>query len=145
MDGKLLTSAGIDFAMNAERPALLHGGFEYNPIDFLSIRGGIDQDPLNLGDSVSNFTAGIGIKVAGVSFDYAYKQDNQIESNARHYFSLSMQNLTSIVMAKKSKDSLIANAPAQPEKDIQSTSAPEIKEDNESILEYNKKILSYYQ
>lgn len=145
LDGKLLTSAGIDFAMNAKRPMLLHGGFEYKPIDFLSIRGGLDQDPLSLSESVSNFTAGVGIKIAGVSFDYAYKQDKEIESNARHYFSLSIQDLTSIVMAKKSKDSLIANATAQPEEDNQSTSASEIKEDNENVLEHNRKILNYYQ
>lgn len=145
MDGKLLASAGMDFALNAERPALLHGGFEYTPVDFLSIRGGIDQDALNLNETVSNLTAGVGINIEGISFDYAYKQDKEIESNACHYFSISIHDLSSIVAAKENKDDLLANAAAQPEKDIQSTPATEVKEDNESVLEYNKKILGYYR
>jgi len=90
LGGKLLASAGVDFAINAQRPAILHGGIEYRPIEFLSIRGGLDQDPVNLNQTVSNLTAGVGIKMAGISFDYAYKQDKEIETNARHYFSISL-------------------------------------------------------
>ncbi|KPJ64961.1 hypothetical protein AMJ44_11700 [candidate division WOR-1 bacterium DG_54_3] len=145
MEGKLLASAGLDFSINSERPLLLHGGLEYRPLNFLSIRGGIDQDPIEKYETQTNFTMGIGLNFDGVSFDYAYHQDKNIESNARHYFSISIQAPTSKVMARESRDSLVADASAQPKKDNQFTTASETKEDDESVLEYNRKILSYYE
>jgi hypothetical protein len=111
LDGRLLASGGFDFSVNTKRPATLHGGLEYKPVNFLSIRGGIDQDPLNADETETNLTMGVGVKLEGVSFDYAYRPDKNIESNARHYFSLSVELQPQKSMAQKEKEDNLSMLP----------------------------------
>ncbi len=70
---------------------LVHGGLEYRLVDMLSLRAGIDQAQISASETVNNFTTGVGIKVGGVSFDYAYRQDNGLANNSTSYFSISFQ------------------------------------------------------
>ena len=72
-------------------PALLHGGLEYRINDLLTLRGGIDQSAISKSETAVNFTGGVGIKVQGFSFDYAYRQDGGLASNSTSYFSISYQ------------------------------------------------------
>ena len=78
---------------------LVHGGIEYRPFKLIALRAGLDQ---------SNLTGGVGIKVDGFSFDYAYRQDGDLSENSNHYISISFQP---DVKVKK-----VANISEKPEK-----------------------------
>lgn len=66
----------------------MHAGVEYWPIQALALRAGLDQDPSPDG-IVSNMTAGVGIKVGGVEFDYAYHPYSGLADDTTHFFSIS--------------------------------------------------------
>jgi len=84
----VLVCGDMDQASN--RPLLFHGGAEWGPLwKFLYVRGGLDQYPQNATSAITNYTAGLGISLAGITFDYAYYMDNLLNSNAAHYFSFS--------------------------------------------------------
>ncbi|MFH1347288.1 MAG: S-layer homology domain-containing protein [Candidatus Margulisiibacteriota bacterium] len=77
-----------------ELPSLFHVGLEWQPIELLAIRTGLDQDYIGTGDgtrveATNNFTAGVGITIGRFRFDYAYHQYNSMSVNDTHYFSLS--------------------------------------------------------
>ncbi|MDD4179798.1 MAG: hypothetical protein PHH14_07150 [Candidatus Margulisbacteria bacterium] len=72
---------------------LWHAGAEYRPFDFISVRMGLDQNPLATGSGgavANSLTAGVGLKFFGVKFDYAYYRDAEIGDNSTHYFSMSV-------------------------------------------------------
>lgn len=75
-------------------PTLFHFGGEWTPLtnmDWLNaftLRGGLDQ--ISGGDKISNnMSLGVGIKVDGFSFDYAYHTYSDISQFSSHYISLS--------------------------------------------------------
>ncbi|MFH1683736.1 MAG: S-layer homology domain-containing protein [Candidatus Margulisiibacteriota bacterium] len=77
-----------------ELPSLFHVGLEWQPIELLAIRMGVDQDYAGTGDGTrleakSDFTAGVGLTFGRFRFDYAYHQYNSLSVNDTHYFSLS--------------------------------------------------------
>ncbi|HVN66900.1 MAG TPA: hypothetical protein VMT55_00885 [Candidatus Sulfotelmatobacter sp.] len=76
---------------NGSGASLLHTGAEYRPTDNIALRLGAEQTPGGAGETVLNLTAGVGLKLAGFSFDYAYRQDGGLAENSNHYFSLSYQ------------------------------------------------------
>ena len=92
----------LDYDMHIYKPVIstAHIGAEYwvpiprevmgvkIPKKMLAIRAGLDQDPGPDG-VINNITAGIGLRYAGVQFDYAYHSYNDIPENATHYFSIS--------------------------------------------------------
>lgn len=82
---ELLLSLDSDFDMSDNQPALLHAGIEWalNPI--ITLRTGVDQDIA----SSYNLTAGTSVKISGVSFEYAYRQDGTQGELSNHYFSIS--------------------------------------------------------
>jgi len=71
----------------------LHIGAEYKALDILAVRIGLDQAAASTSSSTTgianNLTAGIGLNLSGISFDYAYHQDSTLANNNCHYFSLS--------------------------------------------------------
>ncbi|MBN3033718.1 MAG: S-layer homology domain-containing protein [Candidatus Saganbacteria bacterium] len=68
-----------DYDYNFSRPSATHFGLEFWPTANLALRGGMDgSDP----------TAGLGLRVSGVEFNYAYHPYSQISENTTHYFSL---------------------------------------------------------
>ena len=71
----------------------VRGGLEWEPMEYLKIRCGIDQKNISIAEgsigSAMNLTAGVGLSYAGITFDYAYFQDSNLESNQNHYFSIS--------------------------------------------------------
>ena len=90
-ENKLLVALDADMSMKENIPLLFHGGLEWKPMSLLALRAGIDQSAFNTSSVVSNITLGAGLKVAGVSFDYAYHQDANLGSNSCHYISLSIK------------------------------------------------------
>ena len=94
-DGLYQTIPGdLKAALDAEfftggKPMTIHVGAEYTPISFISIRAGLDQDPLSTTDTSSSLTAGVGVNFQGFHFDYAYKMNPDAQELSSHYFSIS--------------------------------------------------------
>lgn len=82
--------ATVDLELGASAP-LLHGGVEYRPQSTLAFRVGVDQSMLSQTETAVNLTGGLGFKVNGIGFDYAYRQDSSLGDNSTHYFSVSIQ------------------------------------------------------
>jgi hypothetical protein len=76
---KLYALADYDYFPNSSRNGEAHLGAEFWPVNNLALRVGSDN---------STLTAGVGVKVSGVSFDYAYHPYNGIGENTTHYFSI---------------------------------------------------------
>ncbi|OGC05698.1 hypothetical protein A2230_00035 [candidate division WOR-1 bacterium RIFOXYA2_FULL_36_21] len=66
---------------------LFHVGCEWKPIEFISLRGGIDQSPSG-GEVVTNTATGVGINIKGFTFDYAYHTYAELVEFSTHYFSI---------------------------------------------------------
>ena len=82
---KLILGADADLTQNG---TILHVGAEYRPIEIIALRAGLDQDQ-GADETVNNITFGVGIKLMGVEFDYAYHPYSDIPENTTHYFSIS--------------------------------------------------------
>jgi len=87
----------LDLALDYEnlstqnRPAVMHAGIEYSPLEAIYLRAGIDQKPkaTETGTGVdNNLTAGVGLLLGGFSFDYAYHQFGDLSDNTTHFFSI---------------------------------------------------------
>jgi len=65
-----------------------HAGLEYYPLQYLALRVGIDQDP-GADELVSNMTAGVGLRIDGMEFNYAYHPYDGVIDNTTHFFSIS--------------------------------------------------------
>lgn len=79
----------LDLNKNLQEPlAQLHLGLEWRPLDFFSMRLGADQTPKTSSENYTHITTGFGLKVRGVTFDYALKKWTDPSQNLTHYFSL---------------------------------------------------------
>ncbi|MBU0574055.1 MAG: hypothetical protein KKH83_06240, partial [Candidatus Margulisbacteria bacterium] len=78
-------NVALDADFGSSRPTTYHLGVEYFPNPVFAIRLGLDQDPSAQGVQ-TNPTAGIGLRVSGFEFNYAY-HPYCISSNDTHYFS----------------------------------------------------------
>ena len=107
-----------------------HLGAEYKPIDWVSIRAGIDQDASPTGVS-TNPTLGVGFKYSGFSFDYAYHPYGEIPDNATHYFSISYAPEAVKEKAKEEKKEEVKKEPAEEKK---SESADYYYDDNGNLV-----------
>jgi hypothetical protein len=138
---------GIDADFSTGRPIVLHTGAEFNPVPFLSIRGGIDQDPINTSETINNLTAGVGINFAGFKFDYAYRQDSTLTENSSHYFSLSYspepRKTTLAVKEETNKKEAVANTTSSNDRPIQTSQksakiATKVTPPDQRLSEYYK-------
>jgi hypothetical protein len=84
---RLMLNADYDLSIHGI-PSLLHTGLEFSPVELLALRLGIDQDLVGIGSFANNLTAGVGLKLAGFRFDFAYHEYNNIPENTTYYFSL---------------------------------------------------------
>jgi len=85
---KNLTLAGdVDIAQ--DRPTTSHIGAEYGLTPNVTIRAGLDQNPMPGGELQNNPTLGLGLMVSGIEFNYAYHPYGAIAEDSTHYFSLS--------------------------------------------------------
>lgn len=76
---KLLADFDYDYRLGG-LPGVTHVGLEFWPTSNLALRGGLDG---------SNYTAGVGIRFAGIEFDYAYHPQNMLAEDTTQYFSFS--------------------------------------------------------
>jgi hypothetical protein len=88
LPGELIAALDIELLPNG-KPMALHAGAEYKAIKMLSVRLGLDQDPVSPGKTSSSLTAGVGIEFSGFRFDYAYRMNPDAQELSNHYFSLS--------------------------------------------------------
>jgi hypothetical protein len=81
-----------DMNMSQARSLVLHGGVEYQVIQYLSLRAGFDQSEgaTDVDTSIvnTNYSLGVGIDYANVRFDYTYKINNEFSDLSTHYFSI---------------------------------------------------------
>ena len=85
----------LSLFLDAERPLLLaelpvqfHAGAEWQPVKALDIRFGLDQDAAGQGGTANNLTAGLGLNLENIRFDYAYHRYAPLSVGDSHYFSL---------------------------------------------------------
>ena len=78
-----------DIYTGRSRPCALHAGVEYTVSENLFIRAGLDQSPSAADGLSTNPTAGVGLLMNGLSFDYAYHPFSDGYSSAAHFFSVS--------------------------------------------------------
>ncbi|MFH1428330.1 MAG: S-layer homology domain-containing protein [Candidatus Margulisiibacteriota bacterium] len=88
---ELIVGGDIDFSLNNENTMLYHIGAEYWPLEYLTLRTGLDQTAYGK-SAETNLTFGVGLAYGNISFDYAYHPYAGIPENDTHYFSLSYQN-----------------------------------------------------
>ena len=93
-------------------PATLHCGLEYLPLESLALRAGIDQVPTSTNYLATNFTAGVGLNISGVKFDYAYYYDTVLtDANTTQYFSFGYEWLNKPAQ-KIMNEATLANGPS---------------------------------
>ena len=76
----LLTAADAEYGKYG---FLLHLGAEWNPVQPLRLRLGLDQKPEGF-----NYALGVGTKFRGFTFDYAYHTYAELSEFTTHFFSL---------------------------------------------------------
>ncbi|MBU0671968.1 MAG: PorV/PorQ family protein [Candidatus Margulisbacteria bacterium] len=86
---ELTAVADADLSLQSAKPTTTHLGLEFSPNHFLTLRGGMDQDPQPNGIQ-NNFTFGVSLNFAGIGFHYAYHPYGNFANNATSYFSLSL-------------------------------------------------------
>ena len=98
--GLIKSDHDLFFNLDAEQsyyakalPLLYHAGIEWQALDFLTLRCGLDQlltVSTHLKYSTENdYTAGLGYKYGDYSFDYAYHQYGDDVASALNYLSVS--------------------------------------------------------
>lgn len=88
-DTGLLLSLDAESLVQSSKPILLHGGAEWVIGDTLALRCGLDQDAISQTEIIHNYTYGVGLKISGVSIDYAYRSSGLHSDANVHYVSLS--------------------------------------------------------
>jgi len=86
--GELIAAFDIEL-LSGGKPMVFHLGAEYKPIQYLAVRLGLDQDPVSKSESSTNLTAGVGVEYEGFSFDYAFRQNADLQDYSNHSFSIS--------------------------------------------------------
>jgi hypothetical protein len=76
---KLYGNIDYDYHANSQVPGLFHLGVEFWPTNNLALRAGVDDKEL---------TAGLGVRVSGLEFNYAYHPYAGISENSTHFFSI---------------------------------------------------------
>ncbi|NQU17765.1 MAG: PorV/PorQ family protein [Candidatus Saganbacteria bacterium] len=84
-EGKLTLAA--DYDLISKRSNAFHAGAEYFITPMFALRAGLDQDPAPEG-TVTNLTAGLGLRVNGIAFDFAYHPYGNLAEDTTYYFSL---------------------------------------------------------
>jgi len=88
LEQQLTTNLDLEKAPTTNAPYLLHFGAEYWPIKSFALRMGLDQTTKNQNEAYNNITAGFGIKLAGITLDYAYYTLGDGTNATTNYFSI---------------------------------------------------------
>lgn len=89
-DNRLCLAVDNDMWLSRKLPSQLHVGAEWEMSPILILRGGVDQNLSSAtGGVASNPTFGVGLRLWGAGFDYAYHPYSEEQGNITHFFSLS--------------------------------------------------------
>ncbi|KAF0134439.1 MAG: hypothetical protein FD145_664 [Candidatus Saganbacteria bacterium] len=81
----------IDTEAEKNKPTLFKGAVEWNLVKALALRFGVEQEYLSESDRYMNWSAGVGIGMGDIRFDYAYYCDAQVTNNSTHFVSMSIK------------------------------------------------------
>lgn len=92
-DVELLLSYDYEFTPQRIRPQLSHLGLEWKKAEIVSVRLGVDQDAVSDGVGGvgvnNNLSAGLGLTLFNLRFDYAFHTFGELANNNTHFVSLS--------------------------------------------------------
>ncbi len=71
-------------------PAELRFGAEYELVNDICLRGGIDQRNASFYERYTNYAAGVGYSTGNICVDYAYYIDTLVLYNSQHYISIGL-------------------------------------------------------
>lgn len=91
MNDKLLISLDGDIPAGRAVPLTFHAGCEYYANQYLSLRAGLDQNISASSSVVTNISAGVGLSLQKISFDYAYRPFSESGISASHFISISLR------------------------------------------------------
>jgi hypothetical protein len=90
---ELVLSFDNEFTYMRNRPPLNHLGLEWRPGQILSVRLGLDQDAVAVGEGMigidNNLSAGLGLTLFNFRFDYAFHTFGALSANNTHFVSIS--------------------------------------------------------
>lgn len=78
----------LDFRKEEEAPFSIHAGLEWQVLQALAVRLGLDQTKKDSKENYNHVAAGIGLNVKGVTLDYAWYRQGDPTEAVTHYFSL---------------------------------------------------------
>lgn len=87
-DQKLAFCLDMDLNTQTGLGSESHIGLEYWPVDALALRLGLENEDSAGGGGTSNLTAGLGLRYAGIDFNYAYHPYGALTDDTTHYFSV---------------------------------------------------------
>jgi len=90
LDNKLMLSVDADIPAGRNVPTPLHAGCEYYANEYLTLRAGIDQSISAASALSTNLTAGVGLTLRKITFDYAYHPYSENGLSPAHFMSLSI-------------------------------------------------------
>jgi len=73
MEEKLLVALDADIPAGRSIPLTFHAGCEFSANEYLSLRAGLDQNISAASSVVTSMSAGVGLFLQKISFDYAYR------------------------------------------------------------------------
>ena len=109
-DQDLVLALDTDISPSLPRPSVWHVGIEWWPVRSLALRAGLDQKPTATISGVgvaSDLTVGVGIKLAGYTFDYAYHPYGDLAENVSHYFSIGYVGEERVEKKKETMEQII--------------------------------------
>jgi len=78
----------LDVRKEEEAPFSIHAGVEWQVLQALAVRLGLDQTKKDSKENYNHVTAGLGLNVYGVTIDYAWYRQGDPTEAVTHYFSL---------------------------------------------------------
>ncbi len=91
MQEKLLLAIDADIPAGRNTPVTFHTGCEYQASEQLRLRAGLDQNISAATAVNTGVSAGVGLFLHKISFDYAYRPFSESGLSAAHFISLSLR------------------------------------------------------
>jgi hypothetical protein len=129
-------------SMSETNSSVSHAGVEWQAIEYLALRLGMDQKEIAINDDqmgvATNLSLGVGIMYSGFRFDYAYKMDAQVEALSTHYFSFCYTGIEQPKPIKTDRNEVASDTKAPESKVVVSEDTSTKKYKNETIkTQYN--------
>ena len=83
--------ASFDFAVLRDFvPVTINAGTEYKPLENVSVKVGLNSNPLSGESSFTNLKAGVGVNYAGFNFEYSYNSNSNPSEFSGHCVTISL-------------------------------------------------------